>query len=260
MKGLDDWLARELSVAQAPPELPSRWAGVLPLAGNGRSSASEAGLLASYKMFHFGGSRLREADSRENDEYWRRLEGIAEGESGPMLDLGCSVGRMAFAMAERAGAAVGLDIRLAPLRLAAARQRKGLASRNALLMAGNALDPPFLAGSFGLVAGINILDNVPFPLTLLGQMDALLRPGGVLLLATPYAWREDVTSRGEWLDSLGMDPADALRGLLTGKVMPEAGLRYALEEDIGAMPWTMTHGDRQQSRFISHMVKARKLA
>jgi SAM-dependent methyltransferase len=127
-----------------------------------------------------------------------------------------------------------------------------------LFIAGDALEPPFMVGSFDMVAGLNILDNVHAPMTLLGQMDALLQSGGALLLGSPFEWREDITHPSEWLDTPDRDSATMLSDILKGISFPQTGFCYTLENEIPQLAWTMRNHDRYYSHFISHMAKARK--
>ena len=55
------------------------------------------------------------------------------------------------------------------------------------------LRPPFSAGSADAILALNILDSVRDPFLLLQQLDALLRPGGILLLSCAFAWADHVT-------------------------------------------------------------------
>lgn len=45
----------------------------------------------------------------------------------------------------------------------------------------------------------NLLDRLPDPGRFLGEIHVRLRPGGVLALASPYAWLEEFTPRDRWL-------------------------------------------------------------
>jgi SAM-dependent methyltransferase len=75
---------------------------------------------------------------------------------------------------------------------------------------GDALRLPEL-GRFDLVLAANLLDRVKDPKKLLKKvLPKLVRPGGLLLLTSPYTWAEEYTPRSRWL----RDSFSALRKLL----------------------------------------------
>ncbi|MEO1269088.1 MAG: class I SAM-dependent methyltransferase, partial [Myxococcota bacterium] len=61
------------------------------------------------------------------------------------------------------------------------------------------LDPPFAPGQFDLIVALNVLDNVTDPLALINQFNLQLKPGGYLLLSTPFAWHTTITPRDKRL-------------------------------------------------------------
>ena len=63
---------------------------------------------------------------------------------------------------------------------------------------GDALRLPRL-GTFDLLLTANLLDRVKDPKKLLQKvLPRLVRPGGLLLLTSPYTWSEDFTPRSRW--------------------------------------------------------------
>jgi len=64
--------------------------------------------------------------------------------------------------------------------------------------AGDALDLPPV-GMFDLVLAANLIDRVRDPKKLLQKvLPALVRPGGVLLLTSPYTWSKEFTPPSRW--------------------------------------------------------------
>src|SRR6185436_14223870 len=61
-----------------------------------------------------------------------------------------------------------------------------------LLVCGDALDPPLVPQAFERVVALNMLDSVASPRQLLSVMDGLCRPGGELIVSSPYAWQNSV--------------------------------------------------------------------
>ena len=217
-----------------------------------------------------------------NDSYWEKIVGMARPESGMRygrsLDLGCSVGRFAFELARFSDLVVGIDSDFEKVSVAAKirrgrklvfeRRERGTAFRgvegafdppeNVLFLVGDALDPPFPAGSFDLVGALNLLDNVVVPLMLLGQMDALVHDGGTVLLGTPYEWRTEIADPAEWLEAETVDAPSFLRRILEGKELALTGFRFTVEEEHTEVPWILRGHARRWTLFLSHMIKARK--
>jgi len=76
---------------------------------------------------------------------------------------------------------------------------------------GDALRLPKL-GTFDLLLAANLLDRVKDPQKLLLEvLPRLVRPGGLLLLTSPYTWTPEFTPRSRWL----RDSFPAIRKLLS---------------------------------------------
>jgi SAM-dependent methyltransferase/uncharacterized protein YbaR (Trm112 family) len=217
-----------------------------------------------------------------------RLEELAGNDAATrVLDLGCGAGRTSFELAARyPGALVlGIDIGLALLRLARgaagghvayARRRIGLVyDRRGFAVAPegagrvdfwalDALALPFSGGTADLVAALNLLDCVASPQRLLAGMAELLRPGGRLLLATPYDWAAHATPPAAWIGGHSQRAADAgaaepfLRALLREGAHAQsiAGLRLLGEETD--WPWQTRLHDRSAVQYASHLLALRK--
>lgn len=139
---------------------------------------------------------------------------------GPILDVGCSVGRSTMELASLGRVALGLDAGVGMLRLAqrlmrtgrgaAAIRRTGLVydhvewsvppvPAGADYWCGDAACLPFRAGAFGAVVALNVLDCLSQPAGALLAWARLLPPGGKLLLATPFDWSPAATPVDAWL-------------------------------------------------------------
>ncbi len=112
---------------------------------------------------------------------------------------------------------------------------------------GDIMNPPLPAASFDLVTAISVFDSVANPLLALGQASALLRPGGLMLIAQPNAWAAHVTAPQGWLSSDG----EAWQQLMD---------HYALEtiDQEDGFTWTLARGPRTQYRYLSHAILARR--
>lgn len=99
------------------------------------------------------------------------------------------------------------------------------ALRGVQWLCADALQPPWQAARMAAVVTIGLLDSVSDPLALIQQVEALLVPGGVWLLATPWNWQEHVTPRNRQLERFVSD-VDLPHGyakLLTGQTIPGLG-------------------------------------
>jgi len=215
------------------------------------------------------------------DNYWQAVTALIVPDADPegkSLDLGCSTGRFTFDMAETSQMAVGIDIRFDAVRHAVQLQRKGQTAfqrdtggrrfesveiqrepaDNVIFMVADALDPPFGPYAFDRVAALNLLDNVAVPTILLGQMDALLKKGGQMILASPYEWRPELTAPDQWLVDREMPSAEAVRAILKDCWGPGLGLNYEIVDEIDPLPWVLRRNDRHWTVFLAHLVRAVK--
>jgi SAM-dependent methyltransferase len=217
----------------------------------------------------------------------RGLELLPATPTGPILDIGCSVGRTSFALAEHFQQTVfGIDLNHAMLRLAARvlhhgqvrypRRRVGLvydrrefpvefaSKERADFWACDALALPFADASFALVVCLNVLDSIASPLELLRSLARVLQPGGLALLACPYDWSPAATPVEAWLGGHSQRgphrgaSEPLLRGLLTPGGHPEAiaGLRIVAELDD--LPWQVRLHDRAAMTYRVHLVAVQK--
>jgi SAM-dependent methyltransferase len=126
------------------------------------------------------------------------------------------------------------------------------------LVQGDVLHPPFEAEAFPAVLALSLLDTVPEPFVAFGQLDALLAPGGLLLVGTPYSWDPRVTDpRGWWSGPAEADPG-TLRNLLAGRHPGLPHLRYEVLREERRVPWTVPGHDRLVYRYFLDLVLARK--
>ena len=201
------------------------------------------------------------------------------------VELGCGVGADLRTLADVAHAVIGVDLSIAGLR-AAQRQLAGEpvpllarvegrsfrsddpihlpAVEDVFLVVGNALDPPLFPEVADIVCAVNLLDTVPDPLTLVGQADAVLKPGGLFILTSPLSWNEEIT---EPEDALGggtaegwaqLGTAAGLALLLQGQLPVLPHLRYEILEQTD-VPWSLREHSRSVTTYDVHVLVARKL-
>jgi putative 4-mercaptohistidine N1-methyltranferase len=162
------------------------------------------------------------------------LRGLPLERKDRALDLGCAVGRSTFELARHFGHVTGMD-RSARFIAAAQQMQKERAVTVRVPREGGAGDEFRLElpsdpraehvafetgdacalraglGPFDFVLMANLIDRLPDPAACLGQMPDLIRPGGWLVITSPYTWLEDYTPREKWLDGGGRGTLAALR-------------------------------------------------
>jgi SAM-dependent methyltransferase/uncharacterized protein YbaR (Trm112 family) len=253
---------------------------------NAPYSLADRNLLSAYMDLHYGevGNKPDQLTSfTDSGRFWDTAVGMTQPESGTKysrsLDLGCSVGRYTFELAQLSDLAVGIDLNFNAVSSAARfhrirkisyeRRKHGRAfeetetsyspPQNILFFVADSLDPPFRADAFDLVAGLNLVDNVKLPLVLIGQMNALLGECGTLILGAPYEWRTDISEPLEWLENDALDAPDMVRQILEGNIFPQMQLKYEVLQEFFDLPWALRHHDRYWSLFLVHLIKAQKI-
>jgi len=213
------------------------------------------------------------------------LEAAGPLAAGPLLDVGCAVGRTTFALAEQSEELVlGIDLNFALLRVAAQvlrrgrvqypRRRVGLVydrrefpvqlARAELVdfWACDATALPFAAGTFSGGSCLNVLDSVAAPADLLRSLGRGLTPGGKAVLACPYDWTASVTPVETWLGGHSQRGPDGgasepvLRALLTPGGHPWASERLRLVREIDRVPWHVRLHERAAMLYQVHLAVA----
>lgn len=231
-------------------------------------------LLRQYLIFHYaedGDQFPFPFGGRDGLDFPRRC--VSEGidyEAFPKnaelraLDLGCSVGGASFELAKRCASVAGIDY--SALFIAAANRLK-LDGRHPLPAGGvddegfpeevrvdEAIDRSRVQfergdaqvlredlGSFDIVIACNLICRLPDPIQLLERLPRLLRPGGQLLITTPYSWLDAYTS--------------VEKRLGTGGEASFAGLRRALEPALHLEKvWDLPFLIREHTRKFQYVV------
>eukprot|EP00736_Rhodelphis_marinus_P014371 Rmarinus@m.9079 len=138
------------------------------------------------------------------------------------LDLGCAVGRASFDLTLAFDEVVGIDFSQAFIDAANTLKTKGVmtytsteegaitsthearvpsgAHRDRVqFMVGDACDLPSDLGTFDAVLAANLLCRLPAPRVFLERCRTLVKPGGVLVLVSPYSWLEEYTPMVHWV-------------------------------------------------------------
>ncbi|MCA9263914.1 MAG: methyltransferase domain-containing protein, partial [Planctomycetales bacterium] len=153
---------------------------------------------------------------------------------GPWVDLGCSVGRSTFELAERTEETIlGIDLNFSMLRMAMRVLSRGEV-RYPLRQVGVVYERqqydvefpgadrvdfwaadvgalPFRSGTFANAVGLNVLDCLPSPYAFLQSMPQVIAEGGKILLTTPFDWSPTATPLEGWIGGHSQRGDDAGR-------------------------------------------------
>jgi 5-histidylcysteine sulfoxide synthase/putative 4-mercaptohistidine N1-methyltranferase len=147
------------------------------------------------------------------------------------LDLGCAIGRSTFELARGFGHVTGLDFSARFIRIAEDMREKGyiqyvLPDEGELIsyhekrledfgLSGNESKVEFLQADacnlkpmhtdYDLVFAGNLLDRLYGPGKFLRMIHERIRPGGLLVIASPYTWLAEHTEREEWIGGFKRD-------------------------------------------------------
>ena len=168
------------------------------------------------------------------------------------LDIGCAVGRSSFEMARIFQQVDAFDYSQEFVAAAQELQRTGKreywrkdsGSSTTQLVAnveaaidrarvtfshGNACTLPDTMQGYDAVLMANVLCRLPEPAACLRRMGgeaALVRPGGVLVMTTPFSWLEEYTPRHHWLEHEG----DVQRHLSQFELIHQEELPFMIRE------------------------------
>ncbi len=142
-----------------------------------------------------------------------------------VLDLGCAVGRASFELAKAFEQVTGIDFSARFIRVALQLKEKGNAhyelveegdvvSYHEARLADFGLDGvaqrvEFFQGDatnlkpqftdYDLILAANLLDRLYDPRRFLETIHERLKPGGILVITSPYTWLEEFTKKENWL-------------------------------------------------------------
>ncbi|WP_245662882.1 5-histidylcysteine sulfoxide synthase [Endozoicomonas arenosclerae] len=181
-------------------------------------------LVAQYLEFHYG------------DQYFgvenypvacaRVCQELLNDQSGTRaLDLGCSVGRSSFELARWFKHVDGIDFSARFICAASELQRNGkiryfvptegelgeyrearledfaedIDASRVLFTQGDACNLKPKYNNYDLVFAGNLIDRLNDPEGFLHSIHERIRPGGLLVITSPYTWLEEYTSKDKWL-------------------------------------------------------------
>ncbi|MGI9273304.1 MAG: 5-histidylcysteine sulfoxide synthase [Endozoicomonas sp.] len=142
------------------------------------------------------------------------------------LDLGCSVGRSSFELARWFQHVDGIDFSARFISAASELQKNGkiryfvpaegeigeyqvadlnelglgnIDGNRILFTQGDACNLKPKYNNYDLVFAGNLVDRLNDPAKFLGMIHERIRPGGLLILTSPYTWLEEYTPKNKWL-------------------------------------------------------------
>jgi putative 4-mercaptohistidine N1-methyltranferase len=188
-------------------------------------------LLGEYMLFHYGldedvmpwSNGPKEGVGFPSRTISELIDPSTLGVDASGLDVGCAVGRSTFELGSFCSQVKGVDLSSSFIEAAnrlvehgryeyrfleegdlfregtatvssAQRARVGFVVADACNLS------PEL-GAFDVVHAANLLCRLPRPDLFLNNLPNLVKPGGQLLLATPFTWLEEFTPRENWLGS-----------------------------------------------------------
>lgn len=236
---------------------------------------------AEYLLFHYGTAEQvlppggGPAGMREALDFPARCVRFAAGlpAEGRALDLGCAVGRAAFELARHCREVVGIDYSHSFVAAAERLRREGSVSvpvieegaltREAVLTrpdvdparirfeTGDAHALSAALGTFDVIVAANLIDRLADPRRFLESLPALVRPGGQVVLTSPYTWTEEYTARDRWLggfvrDGVPVRTRQVLEELLVPAFTLEAvaDLPFLIREHARKFQWSVAEATR----------------
>lgn len=192
------------------------------------------------------------------------------GHDGPVLDIGCAVGRSTLDLAaSRTAPILGIDLNWPLLkvgreviehgRVSYPHRRSGIryerrcgpapfAGRPQVdFWIADALALPFRDATFAGVVALNVLDCVTEPRRLIAEAARVLDGGGGLVLATPFDWASHATPAEHWLD--GPETLAPLIAAGLARPEPDAPPVQVRRFDL---PWTVRLHDQARMRYRTH--------
>ncbi|MCC6234126.1 MAG: putative 4-mercaptohistidine N1-methyltransferase [Verrucomicrobiales bacterium] len=244
---------------------------VVPGAANAYYDSDRA--VAEYLLFHYADDEILlpwPTGPRDALHFPQRC--VSEGlvtellpRESRALDAGCAVGRAAFELSKVCHEVIGLDAssrfieaahhlkqhgRL-PFRLleqgttertASASPPPGARPERVRFEVGNALALNPALGTFDLILAANLLDRVPSPADLVRHLASRLRPGGQLILTSPYTWLEEYTPSHAWLSGSHRSPLGQISDLLEPaglRLHHRADLPFLIREHARKFQWSV---------------------
>ena len=219
-------------------------------------------LLAEYLLFHYASAEEilpYEFGPRSALDFPARCVSECVTTSGRALDLGCAVGRSSFELARTCAEVIGIDFsrRFIDAAIAlktgdlpyrrvdegdattalTARVPAGIDRSRVSFETGDAMNLRDDLGAFDVVLMANLIDRLREPQGSLTRLPSLVKPGGQLVITSPYTWLEDFTPRANWL----CPTLDVLRSALdsTFDLISTHDMPFLIREHARKFQWSV---------------------
>ncbi|MFK7854616.1 MAG: 5-histidylcysteine sulfoxide synthase [Granulosicoccus sp.] len=203
--------------------------------------------------------------------------------SARALDLGCATGRSSFELARHFSHVDALDFSARLIQAPSALQSSGIqryaiqdegdivsfkeiniqdlgyadVAQKVSFMQGDACNLPDKFTDYDLVFAGNLIDRLYDPLLFLTTIKDRIRPGGLLVLTSPYTWLEEFTEKDKWLGGFKAGTGENYTTL--------EGLRDALAPEFVAegspqdVPFVIRETRRKYQHSVAELSVWRKL-
>lgn len=167
----------------------------------------------------------------------------------PVLELGAGLGHPGT---------VRLDLNLELLRAQGhppplVETHEGVALAPGAAIVADATDPPFCGSTFATVVLANLLDSCGDPALVLAHADALVQPGGQVLIGCAYAFDASITPV-----SAQFTEAELLAALRGEARFGEYELELRLDREPLELTWRLRAGPRTEHAHRVHTLVARR--
>lgn len=235
-------------------------------------------LVREYLLFHYGEPEdvlpwkhgPREALGFAARCVRELINSSAVGRDARALDAGCAVGRSTFELAGHCRTVIGIDYSAAFIAAAekirtagsldytfvvegdrtasaTARVPPGIDAGRVKFEVGDAMGLRSDLGTFDVVLAANLLCRLPDPRVFLARAAQLVKPGGQLLLTTPFTWLGEFTPREKWIGGTAeKESADALSRLLEPdfELKSSKEIPFLIREHARKYQWSVAWGTR----------------
>ncbi len=209
-----------------------------------------------------------------------RLEGRKTGRA---LDLGCATGRSSFELARHFDHVDALDFSARLIQAPSALKATGMqryavqdegelvSFKEVLLedlgyeaikdrvnfMQGDACNLPAKFSDYDLVFAGNLIDRLYDPALFLDLIKQRIRPGGLLVITSPYTWLEEFTARDKWLGGFKAETGESYTTLegLRDHLAPE----FSMLGSPVDVPFVIRETRRKHQHTVSELSVWQKL-
>lgn len=237
------------------------------------SSYESKAVLDQYLLFHYGeAGQILPYEHGPSSALGFAEKVVSEfidtsrlGPGSRALDLGCSVGRSSFEFSKHCDEVIGIDYSNAFINAAKEIQERqeltvevaieGSIIQEEVLKLPQGANPEQISfevgdaqnlrdglGQFDVLLMSNLVDRLPDPAACLENVIKLLKPGGQLIIASPYTWLEEYTEKSNWLSKADKPSLDAMKSILQPSLSLESfsDLPFLIRETARKYQWSVS--------------------